>query len=615
MLTLRPCLAFAWALLFVLVEGQAENPGVGYPHDYPGKPKGDFSPAWQEYFEVTHPLPNITWPLPRNFAGNIPVDRPGHPNDTLFFWAFEKEPGSLTAGEFEREDEPWGIWLQGGPGSSSLLGLLFENGPIHVAPDYSLYSNPYGWDHLADYIWVDQPVGVGFGTADNTGFVADEDQMGEDFMIARFSRKPGQGVPESEAQTATYHRRKLCGDPYITKTYFGVEDPPVKLAKIAIGDGTLGNNFVSEDLPTLTVIQTYPQLIGYDPDVFKYFQEQSHLCGYDINLTYPQDGHFPTLNPQVSTASDSVRISKRATKKRLLKNALEADAPMKRSNISARSLELDHERARRKEQWKRDLTGRANGTIDPWYGCDVYDEMIDYALNFSLPWKGNTENGFDVYYVPDALQPEAAMDASLFLNGNSVRNGDPSVEPMAFLTELATNATREHVGIVIYSGNDDSLVTHRGSEVSIQNTTFGGIQGFTIRPSTPWYDDNGEFSGIVHQERNWTYILIKGAGHRVPMQQPERAFVLLREFILGNNETGLVKTVRGHTTIVGGTDPAFDGILTGQSGIYYGSGATQGTYTYPALTIAEWQTFINAATQTPFVPSSTASHHVTRTAP
>ena len=55
-----------------------------------------------------------------------------------------------------------------------------------------------------------------------------------------------------------------------------------------------------------------------------------------------------------------------------------------------------------------------------------------------------------------------------------------------------------------------------------QNTTFGGIQGFTRHPSTHWIDDNGEFAGIVHQERNWTYILVKGAGHLVPQQQPER---------------------------------------------------------------------------------------------
>lgn len=33
---------------------------------------------------------------------------------------------------------------------------------------------------------------------------------------------------------------------------------------------------------------------------------------------------------------------------------------------------------------------------------------------------------------------------------------------MAFMTELATNASREGVHIIIYEGNDDSLVAHRG---------------------------------------------------------------------------------------------------------------------------------------------------------
>ena len=54
----------------------------------------------------------------------------------------------------------------------------------------------------------------------------------------------------------------------------------------------------------------------------------------------------------------------------------------------------------------------------------------------------------------------------------------------------------------------------------VQNTTFGGIQGFTRKPATPWYDDDGEFAGIVHQERNWTYALVYGAGHQIPMWQP-----------------------------------------------------------------------------------------------
>jgi carboxypeptidase D len=32
--------------------------------------------------------------------------------------------------------------------------------------------------------------------------------------------------------------------PYIVKTYFGMTDPPVNLAKVAIGDGTIGSNAV-----------------------------------------------------------------------------------------------------------------------------------------------------------------------------------------------------------------------------------------------------------------------------------------------------------------------------------------------------------------------------------
>ena len=39
---------------------------------------------------------------------------------------------------------------------------------------------------------------------------------------------------------------------------------------------------------------------------------------------------------------------------------------------------------------------------------------------------------------------------------------------MAFLTDLATNATAHGVHVILYSGNDDSLIAHRGTEVVIQ---------------------------------------------------------------------------------------------------------------------------------------------------
>src|ERR1700761_7357790 len=40
--------------------------------------------------------------------------------------------------------------------------------------------------------------------------------------------------------------------------------------------------------------------------------------------------------------------------------------------------------------------------------------------------------------------------------------------PMLFFDDLFANASKNGVGIVIYSGNDDMLVAHRGSEITIQ---------------------------------------------------------------------------------------------------------------------------------------------------
>ncbi|KAI0083348.1 Alpha/Beta hydrolase protein [Irpex rosettiformis] len=617
----RPLLTLAVSLTAV----RAQLVG-SFPHAYPGQPTGDFSPAWQDYFQVKDSLPNVSFPLGRNWAGNIPVGRPNQPNDTLFFWGFEKENGSFTA----NSTEPWGIWLNGGPGSSSMLGLFFENGPLHVADDFSLFSNNQSWDKLADYIWIDQPVGVGFGTVQKGGFVPDEDQMGIDFF--GFLENLVKVFPNLKTRPLHLTGESYAGTyiPYITKTYFGLSNPPVNLTKIAIGDGTLGSGVVFEILPTLTVIETFPELIGYDPEVYEYFRTQHHLCGFDLNLTYPQQGgKFPTLELKVqpsfiSSSSSSGRFVSNAAHRQLKTNVVNEGLKaglfprLEQLGVGKRS-EVDRRRIEKRDVWKRDLTGRANGTIDPWYGCDLYDEMIDYALNFSVPWKGNNFNGFDVYNVPDALDPEAPMDASVFLNDNRTRTaihaptsknwqssinynfsgphgGDPSLEPMVFLDDLATNATERGVGVVIYSGNFDSLVAHIGSQVVIQNTTFGGIQGFSRPPSTPWFDDNGAFAGIVHQERNWTYVLVQGAGHLVPQQQPEKAFVFLREFVLGSNTTGLVTNSSGTLTVTGGENATLaDTVLPGQDEIYVGSGTTQSTYVYPSASIAAWNSFFATA--------------------
>ncbi|KIJ47957.1 hypothetical protein M422DRAFT_28501 [Sphaerobolus stellatus SS14] len=538
---------------------------------------------------------------------------------------------------------PWGIWLNGGPGSSSLVGLFYENGPIHLSPaNGSMIPNNFSWDTLMDMFWIDQPVGTGYSTADDEGYINDEDQMGEDFF--GFLSNLVQVFPSLQKRPFYLMGERIyLGTyiPYIVKTYFGLSNPPVKLIKFAIGDGSLGSDALVSSISMVNVLETYPQLIDYDQDVFNYFKEQQHLCGYDLNFTYPQNGHFPPLRDIFSTGNTilrNLRLSLHAPFKSPMKSLL-ASATTSKEGTQIRT-----------RNSKRDLTGRANGTIDPFYECDLFDELLDYALNFTLPWSNIIKadpNGFgvDVYDIPDALDPAPLNigDLSLgggisnFLNDNTVRTalhaptskdwaasfspypfqnnatnfekagsggtneqGDPS-NPTDFLTQLATNSSQRNVSWVIYSGNDDMLVAHFGSQAAIQNTTFGGIQGFSKPPSTPWFGDDGQMAGIVHQERNVTFVLFKDSGHLVPQYQPERALTFVREFILGSNKNG---TVNSDGSIVGGNSTTFvNNVLPGFTNpIFTGSGTTAGSTFWPSATIAAWESFI--ATAAPTIPAS-----------
>jgi len=78
----------------------------------------------------------------------------GYPINT-FFWFFEsrKDP----------ENSPLSIWMNGGPGSSSMLGLLVENGPCYVNSDSnSTYLSEFSWNNEVNMLYLDQPVQVGF---------------------------------------------------------------------------------------------------------------------------------------------------------------------------------------------------------------------------------------------------------------------------------------------------------------------------------------------------------------------------------------------------------------------------------------------------------------------
>jgi hypothetical protein len=97
-------------------------------------------------------LLNVSFDIGESYAGLLPVDNTGK---ELFFWFV---PSTNPAAHDEIV-----IWLNGGPGCSSLDGFFKENGPVTwMSGTFLPVRNQYSWTNLSNVVWIDQPVGTGF---------------------------------------------------------------------------------------------------------------------------------------------------------------------------------------------------------------------------------------------------------------------------------------------------------------------------------------------------------------------------------------------------------------------------------------------------------------------
>lgn len=82
---------------------------------------------------------------------NVPGDYPIN----LFFWFVEAR----------QETDLLSVWLNGGPGSSSMFGFFTGAGPCEVVEDgrsLTTKAREWGWDRSSNMLFIDQPNQVGF---------------------------------------------------------------------------------------------------------------------------------------------------------------------------------------------------------------------------------------------------------------------------------------------------------------------------------------------------------------------------------------------------------------------------------------------------------------------
>jgi serine carboxypeptidase-like clade 2 len=113
-------------------------------------------------FSFADPADLVSWPIgvyvgaPYSFnfySGYVNVG-----SSKFFYWFAESSRSPKS--------DPLLIFLNGGPGCSSVAGSLSENGPFVAINNGSQITNrETSWNRLANVLWIESPAGVGMSYA------------------------------------------------------------------------------------------------------------------------------------------------------------------------------------------------------------------------------------------------------------------------------------------------------------------------------------------------------------------------------------------------------------------------------------------------------------------
>jgi vitellogenic carboxypeptidase-like protein len=395
-----------------------------------------------------------------SYAGFFTVNASSDSN--MYFWFFPAQSNKTSA--------PLLLWLQGGPGGSSLFGLFIENGPLYVSKNGSVFRRDITWNTNYHMLYIDNPVGTGFSfTNESGGYARDETEVGINLYSALTQFFT---VYSDYADTDFYVTGESYAGKYVPAIAYRIHvenkgNPKVKinLKGVAIGDG---------------LVDPVNMFNGYGDLLYQFGMVDENEKAHIDNETgrgveFMRSGDF----------YDAFLVFDR------LMNGDIYPYPTYFYNVTG---------------------------VTDYYNILRTTEPEEY--NYFLPYL-NMEATRGAIHVGNLSYGHHARDVELHLL-NDIMNSTAD-----WLAVLMDNYK-----VLIYNGQLDLIVGAPITERYLQVLQWSGLKEYLSVEKKIWkVPGSSEVAGYIRRVSNFWQVVVRGAGHILPHDQPARGYDLITMFI------------------------------------------------------------------------------------